>query len=76
MKMNHLLQATLLLLAVAAIGCHTVSSALIVPEDVEVSRTLGGSVQIVASGSPKQAHFGPPMRSSPGPGQATCSRWR
>jgi hypothetical protein len=61
MKMNHLLQATLLLLAVAAIGCHTVSSALIVPEDVEVSRTLGGSVQIVASGSPKQAHFGPPI---------------
>ena len=59
--MNPLLRAALLLLAVAAAGCHTVSSALIIPEDVEVARPLGGSVQIVASGSGKQAHFGPPI---------------
>ena len=61
MKMNHLLQAPLLLLAVAAAGCHTVSSALIVPENVAVSRAVGGSVQIAASGSQKQGHFGPPI---------------
>jgi len=62
--MKLLLPSALLLLVAAATGCHSVSSALIVPEDVEVSRSLGGGVQIVASGSQKQARFGPPIVSA------------
>ena len=51
--------AALLALTAASLGCHTVSSSLIVPEPVEVSRTIGGSVRIDAEGSDKQGMFGP-----------------
>ena len=40
------------------LGCSTVASSMMVPETVEVERTLGGTVIVHAHGSEKQAMFG------------------
>lgn len=59
-SMKHVLQAALLTcLAAPFAGCHSVSSALMVPEKVTIEQTIGGSARVAASGSEKQGLFGP-----------------
>ncbi len=58
--MKHVLQAALLAcLAVPFAGCHSVSPALMVPEQVTIEQSIGGSAQVMARGSEKQGLFGP-----------------
>lgn len=57
--MRPTLKVLALALAVPLTACHSVSSAEIVPRDVEIERALGGSVRILATGSGKQALIGP-----------------
>lgn len=53
----HLLLASALL-ALVSVACATVQSSVMVPERIEVVRTLGGSVTVEAEGSQRQALFG------------------
>lgn len=52
------------LTALLAAGCATVSTSALVPNALSVERSVGGSVSIRASGSPKRAYLMPPLVSS------------
>lgn len=53
-----------LLVALLAAGCATVATSALVPEALTVDRSVGGSVSIQASGSPKRAYLMRPLVSS------------
>lgn len=42
-------------------GCATVSSSVMVPQDVRIERALGGSVRIEATGTPRRAYIARPL---------------
>lgn len=69
--MKLVLQAALIsALASAVTGCHSVSSSLMVPEEIEISSPLGGTAKVVAFGSEKQALFGPSIIDAEGLAEA------
>ena len=58
--MKFALQAAMLvLLGPTFTGCHSVSASLMVPKEVSITRTIGGSARVIASGSSRQALLGP-----------------